>query len=242
MSMRVHAIVFVVAVVVIVVVVFFFFNDTATTEIYTLSLHDALPIWAALSRYLCALRPGYLEQLMKLICVLSVPTSIQLIHQRTRFIARSYQQTSYYSSVPRTQPLASSRRPTWMVSIRLTAVMEAGMEGGICTHPVLLRVSVGDMSSPSHPHCCISVTGSTCSLCLSPSPLLLLSSSPPLPISHSPLSPHIPCLPLSLSSPLLVLAWILAIVIRSVCPPDDFSSGIMYITLSRYIDFLYNCG
>src|SRR5256885_17045933 len=26
-------------------IVFFFFNDTATTEIYTLSLHDALPIW-----------------------------------------------------------------------------------------------------------------------------------------------------------------------------------------------------
>src|SRR5205809_2482420 len=26
---------------------FFFFNDTATTEIYTLSLHDALPIWKA---------------------------------------------------------------------------------------------------------------------------------------------------------------------------------------------------
>src|SRR3712207_7392082 len=28
------------------VIVFFFFNDTATTEIYTLSLHDALPISA----------------------------------------------------------------------------------------------------------------------------------------------------------------------------------------------------
>src|SRR5216683_8399874 len=27
------------------VVHLFFFNDTATTEIYTLSLHDALPIW-----------------------------------------------------------------------------------------------------------------------------------------------------------------------------------------------------
>ena len=27
------------------VVLFFFFNDTATTEIYTLSLHDALPIY-----------------------------------------------------------------------------------------------------------------------------------------------------------------------------------------------------
>src|SRR5689334_25142080 len=29
---------------------FFFFNDTATTEIYTLSLHDALPIRAAPGR------------------------------------------------------------------------------------------------------------------------------------------------------------------------------------------------
>src|SRR3712207_7864646 len=29
-------------------ILFFFFNDTATTEIYTLSLHDALPIYAAL--------------------------------------------------------------------------------------------------------------------------------------------------------------------------------------------------
>src|SRR5690349_22887017 len=30
---------------------FFFFNDTATTEIYTLSLHDALPIWDVLFRF-----------------------------------------------------------------------------------------------------------------------------------------------------------------------------------------------
>src|SRR5688572_32604297 len=29
---------------------FFFFNDTATTEIYTLSLHDALPIYHRRSR------------------------------------------------------------------------------------------------------------------------------------------------------------------------------------------------
>src|SRR5438093_11210030 len=31
---------------------FFFFNDTATTEIYTLSLHDALPI-SAMSKTKC---------------------------------------------------------------------------------------------------------------------------------------------------------------------------------------------
>src|SRR2546430_8820907 len=36
-------------------ILFFFFNDTATTEIYTLSLHDALPI--------CGLRPGGSEHL-----------------------------------------------------------------------------------------------------------------------------------------------------------------------------------
>src|SRR3712207_8902283 len=29
---------------------FFFFNDTATTEIYTLSLHDALPIYEQVHR------------------------------------------------------------------------------------------------------------------------------------------------------------------------------------------------
>src|SRR5438876_8575519 len=31
-------------------IIFFFFNDPATTEIYTLSLHDALPIFEALVR------------------------------------------------------------------------------------------------------------------------------------------------------------------------------------------------
>src|SRR3712207_8264591 len=35
---------------------FFFFNDTATTEIYTLSLHDALPISCGSGRA-CTLRP-----------------------------------------------------------------------------------------------------------------------------------------------------------------------------------------
>src|SRR3712207_8104587 len=32
------------------ILVFFFFNDTATTEIYTLSLHDALPICHPISQ------------------------------------------------------------------------------------------------------------------------------------------------------------------------------------------------
>src|SRR5947199_7358825 len=37
---------------------FFFFNDTATTEIYTLSLHDALPIYYVGGRAVAALVYG----------------------------------------------------------------------------------------------------------------------------------------------------------------------------------------
>src|SRR3712207_7156337 len=45
---------------------FFFFNDTATTEIYTLSLHDALPIFGGLaaliaSAFLLVLGHGHLR-------------------------------------------------------------------------------------------------------------------------------------------------------------------------------------
>src|SRR2546429_5498291 len=37
---------------------FFFFNDTATTEIYTLSLHDALPISASRRDAAADVEPG----------------------------------------------------------------------------------------------------------------------------------------------------------------------------------------
>src|SRR5215211_2725315 len=37
---------------------FFFFNDTATTEIYTLSLHDALPIYPLAISVAVATVPG----------------------------------------------------------------------------------------------------------------------------------------------------------------------------------------
>src|SRR5437667_6688500 len=42
---------------------FFFFNDTATTEIYTLSLHDALPISESCSRDQAMRDPGWLSAL-----------------------------------------------------------------------------------------------------------------------------------------------------------------------------------
>src|SRR5256885_10684094 len=43
------------------ITLFFFFNDTATTEIYTLSLHDALPISQPRSRGGCGLSQKHLS-------------------------------------------------------------------------------------------------------------------------------------------------------------------------------------
>src|SRR4051812_49596299 len=58
--------------------VFFFFNDTATTEIYTLSLHDALPIceasMAALSasKFVCSAMSLMSPMISPIACVRSV--------------------------------------------------------------------------------------------------------------------------------------------------------------------------
>ena len=38
-----------------------FFNDTATTEIYTLSLHDALPIWVGVQPVLRKPQPAHIQ-------------------------------------------------------------------------------------------------------------------------------------------------------------------------------------
>src|SRR5438270_5110516 len=66
---------------------FFFFNDTATTEIYTLSLHDALPIFARLRRH----EPPVDE---KLIPVVQFNVVARLDRKSTR-LNSSHSQISY---------------------------------------------------------------------------------------------------------------------------------------------------
>src|SRR2546430_16623621 len=61
---------------------FFFFNDTATTEIYTLSLHDALPI------YLC----------FPISCPIMHLTSGELVRLMTSDNQRSEEHTSELQS------------------------------------------------------------------------------------------------------------------------------------------------
>src|SRR3712207_7177121 len=67
------------------VVIVFFFNDTATTEIYTLSLHDALPIsrWlpipGTLENYRSAIgKPHFLQDVRNSIAVVAVTVLVSL--------------------------------------------------------------------------------------------------------------------------------------------------------------------
>src|SRR3712207_9404537 len=46
-------------------IMYFFFNDTATTEIYTLSLHDALPISGTVTAQHLVLAGGQLGDLFR---------------------------------------------------------------------------------------------------------------------------------------------------------------------------------
>src|SRR5690348_17686313 len=73
---------------------FFFFNDTATTEIYTLSLHDALPIFMYTScthnvHTLCAQN---MIQYIPIICNKNLPTF------RFSYLFRSEEHTSELQS------------------------------------------------------------------------------------------------------------------------------------------------
>src|SRR5256885_6679118 len=61
---------------------FFFFNDTATTEIYTLSLHDALPILRqrfALFRQLCQFLEGMARAGKQFISVCRIKAKRQIL-------------------------------------------------------------------------------------------------------------------------------------------------------------------
>src|SRR5256886_9016911 len=89
---------------------FFFFNDTATTEIYTLSLHDALPIYLGFIetpyrivkngkvsdeiRWLSARSEEHTSELQSqsnLVCrlLLEKKTKNQLIRKKVSIIART---------------------------------------------------------------------------------------------------------------------------------------------------------
>src|SRR2546430_3762971 len=68
---------------------FFFFNDTATTEIYTLSLHDALPISFA------AARPKLFSPCLSQKSPVSVSHPVSLVDRKSTRLNSSHSQISY---------------------------------------------------------------------------------------------------------------------------------------------------
>src|SRR5256885_8105628 len=69
---------------------FFFFNDTATTEIYTLSLHDALPIFG--------IQPEVAFAMVQLGLTLEdIPTALDL-EEGLAYLQRSEEHTSELQS------------------------------------------------------------------------------------------------------------------------------------------------
>src|SRR3712207_8131070 len=71
---------------------FFFFNDTATTEIYTLSLHDALPIFIAGLNSKVIIRG-----LVAVVLMISIVWSVMPTYWRGR-LSRSEEHTSELQS------------------------------------------------------------------------------------------------------------------------------------------------
>src|SRR2546429_5969656 len=81
---------------------FFFFNDTATTEIYTLSLHDALPIYTVLTMKAAS-------SMLKEICVTGG-------RQRTRKLS---------SSAPPVFPISMRSTRSWTRSEEHTSELQS---------------------------------------------------------------------------------------------------------------------
>src|SRR3712207_8549114 len=79
---------------------FFFFNDTATTEIYTLSLHDALPISLTASKISASLLPVafWLTLLAILLTWLSFTSPVALRIMFPALLVRSEEHTSELQS------------------------------------------------------------------------------------------------------------------------------------------------
>src|SRR3712207_7165530 len=74
---------------------FFFFNDTATTEIYTLSLHDALPIYGL--RIAAVKSDAHLTD-QELMC-LSVPKRRRLTKRKTGEDRKSTRLNSSHANI-----------------------------------------------------------------------------------------------------------------------------------------------
>src|SRR5256886_4798146 len=98
---------------------FFFFNDTATTEIYTLSLHDALPIWSVVGEKIARLTRRSAERRVPLVIVsASGGARMQEGDRKSTRLNSSHSQISYAVFCLRKKNAASQSRRTRRASPR----------------------------------------------------------------------------------------------------------------------------
>src|SRR5260370_20633792 len=102
---------------------FFFFNDTATTEIYTLSLHDALPIYKKSDMDLAAKGLGAKEWNNSLKTKLSLlPKKLFRIRMSRNFLGSSDSlvfSELFHSLAPRDRKSGSAGMPKTDIVCRL---------------------------------------------------------------------------------------------------------------------------
>src|SRR5258705_8766304 len=87
---------------------FFFFNDTATTEIYTLSLHDALPISSPRSGPRPS-QPGYSAQRATTWAASWVTVTAQVVDRKSTRLNSSHLGISYAVFCLKKKKLTSPR-------------------------------------------------------------------------------------------------------------------------------------
>src|SRR2546430_6634703 len=94
---------------------FFFFNDTATTEIYTLSLHDALPFSAAATTSLCCRAAVQGDRTVRMASCRR--TAESFLDRKSTRLNSSHSQISYAVFCLKKKARLALLNPYWKVSM-----------------------------------------------------------------------------------------------------------------------------
>src|SRR6266496_6090059 len=138
---------------------FFFFNDTATTEIYTLSLHDALPTSPASAPAVGNARPlGSVRSAPTTRCrsqhaprppADSPAPALSASLKRWRSCARSPRRPTHYTDMRYCSPSAASTQPTRSHSCARSRTTRPSPQSPACAAPP--RSHHSDATSATQP-------------------------------------------------------------------------------------------
>src|SRR2546427_3061286 len=142
----------------IVTTTFFFFNDTATTEIYTLSLHDALPIYQFLRRFDLRQQILYLEQDLVLERFIQDRKSTRLnsSHSQISYAVFCLKKKKMAHACPRPLPrlevaTISKRAKPLSMKVRMKSTRPSSIKDCVCRSPVASVNSLAMTAAMEYP-------------------------------------------------------------------------------------------